>query len=119
MDPRREALRTGDSSTMGTRSLVTVRRVADVRAAVRRWRSAGESVAFVPTMGNLHDGHASLAALAAAECDRVVASIFVNPTQFGPSEDFAAYPRTLADDTARLEGAGTVDLLFAPDESEI
>jgi pantoate--beta-alanine ligase len=100
-------------------ALAPARRSADVRAAVRRWRSAGESVAFVPTMGNLHDGHVSLAALAAAECDRVVASIFVNPTQFGPSEDFAAYPRTLADDTARLNSAGTVDLLFAPDVSEI
>ena len=108
-------------STMSTqaRALATVRTAADVRAAVRRWRSAGQSVAFVPTMGNLHDGHVSLAALAAAECDRVVASIFVNPTQFGPSEDFAAYPRTLADDTARLVAAGTVDLLFAPDVSEI
>ena len=104
---------------MVTRALVTAGGAADVRAAVRRWRSAGESVAFVPTMGNLHDGHASLAALAAAECDRVVASIFVNPTQFGPSEDFAAYPRTLADDTARLGAAGTVDLLFAPDVGEI
>jgi pantoate--beta-alanine ligase len=102
-----------------TRALATVRRVADVRAAVRRWRSAGESVAFVPTMGSLHDGHVSLAALAAAECDRVVASIFVNPTQFGPSEDFAAYPRTLAQDTARLDSAGTVDLLFVPDVSEV
>jgi pantoate--beta-alanine ligase len=61
----------------------------------------------------------SLAALAAAECDRVVASIFVNPTQFGPSEDFASYPRTLADDTARLESTGTVDLLFAPDVSDV
>jgi pantoate--beta-alanine ligase len=104
---------------MGTHALVTVSRAADVRAAVRRWRSAGETVAFVPTMGNLHDGHMSLAALAAADCDRVVASIFVNPTQFGPSEDFAAYPRTLADDTARLAAAGTVDLLFAPEVSEI
>ena len=102
-----------------SRELVTVRRAGDVRAAVQRWRSAGESVAFAPTMGNLHDGHLSLMALAAAECDRVVASIFVNPTQFGPTEDFAAYPRTLAEDTARLGEAGTVDLLFAPDVSEI
>jgi pantoate--beta-alanine ligase len=93
--------------------------VADVRAAVRGWHARGESVAFVPTMGNLHDGHASLAALAAAECDRVVASIFVNPTQFGPNEDFAAYPRTLAEDTARLEAAGSVDLLFVPDQNAI
>jgi pantoate--beta-alanine ligase len=108
----------GNSSSMSTRVLV-VRHAADVRAAVWRWRSAGESVAFVPTMGNLHEGHLSLATLASAECDRVVASIFVNPTQFGPNEDFAAYPRTLADDTARLDAAGTVDLLFAPEASEI
>ncbi len=100
-------------------TLSTVRRAGDVRAAVRRWRSAGESVAFVPTMGNLHDGHVSLAALAAEECDRVVASIFVNPTQFGPSEDFAAYPRTLEEDTGRLGAGGNVDLLFAPDVSEM
>jgi pantoate--beta-alanine ligase len=105
--------------TAQTRSLSTVCAAADVRAAVRGWRAAGATVAFVPTMGNLHDGHVSLAALAASECDRVVASIFVNPTQFGPNEDFAAYPRTLADDTARLRAAGTVDLLFAPDVSEI
>jgi pantoate--beta-alanine ligase len=102
-----------------THALATVRRAEDVRAAVRRWRSAGETVAFVPTMGNLHDGHLSLVALAAAECDRVVASIFVNPTLFGPSEDFAAYPRTLAEDTARLDSAGAADLLFAPDVSEV
>src|SRR6476646_12279260 len=104
---------------MSTQALVTVRSAADVRAAVRRWRSAGESVAFVPTMGNLHDGHVSLAALAAGECDRVIASIFVNPTQFGPNEDFAAYPRTLAADEALVAAAGSVDLLFVPDAAEI
>jgi len=96
-----------------------VRSVAEVREAVRGWRSRGETVGFVPTMGNLHEGHASLAALAAAELDRVVASIFVNPTQFGPHEDFAAYPRTLAEDTARLVADGNVDLLFVPAEKEI
>jgi pantoate--beta-alanine ligase len=90
-----------------------------VREAVRGWRAASESVAFVPTMGNLHAGHLSLAELAASEADRVVASIFVNPTQFGPNEDFAAYPRTLDEDSARLSAAGTVDLLFVPDEREI
>ena len=101
------------------RTLRTVRTAAEVRAEVGAWRGGGESVAFVPTMGNLHDGHASLATLAAGECERVVASIFVNPTQFGPSEDFAAYPRTLAEDTARLAADGDVDLLFVPDEREI
>jgi len=106
-------------SPVSARALRTVRTVAEVRESVGAWRASGESVAFVPTMGNLHDGHASLAAIAAADGDRVVASIFVNPTQFGPTEDFAAYPRTLAEDTARLAAAGTVDLLFVPEVGEI
>lgn len=101
------------------RDLVTVRTVAEVRDAVGGWHARGERVGFVPTMGSLHDGHLSLAELAADECERVVASIFVNPTQFGPSEDFAAYPRTLAEDSARLAAAGRVDLLFVPDDKEI
>ena len=101
------------------RTLRTVRTVAEIREAIARWRASRESVAFVPTMGNLHDGHVSLTALAADECDRVVASIFVNPTQFGPNEDFAAYPRTPAEDSARLVAAGTVDLLFVPEVGEI
>jgi pantoate--beta-alanine ligase len=70
-------------------------------------------------MGNLHAGHVSLTELAASEADRVVASVFVNPTQFGPKEDFGAYPRTLDEDAARLAAAGTVDLLFVPGEGEI
>lgn len=75
-------------------------------------------VAFVPTMGNLHDGHIALMREARTQADVVVASIFVNRLQFGPSEDFDKYPRTLADDSARLEAAG-VDFLFAPDEKEM
>ena len=110
---------TVSSVSTHARTLQTVSTVAEVRAAVGAWHAGRQSVAFVPTMGNLHDGHASLAALAANECDHVVASIFVNPTQFGPSEDFAAYPRTLAEDTARLAADGNVDLLFVPDEREI
>jgi pantoate--beta-alanine ligase len=106
--------------TLKANQPVPIARTVDaVRAAVRSWRAAHESVAFVPTMGNLHAGHLGLAELAAGEADRVVASIFVNPTQFGPSEDFAAYPRTLDEDIARLAGAGTADLLFVPDASEI
>jgi pantoate--beta-alanine ligase len=101
------------------RHLKTVHTAAAVRDAVKAWRAAGESVAFAPTMGNLHAGHLSLAALAAGEASRVVMSIFVNPTQFGPNEDFAAYPRTLADDTALIVGSGHVDLLFVPDVPEI
>jgi pantoate--beta-alanine ligase len=96
-----------------------VRTVAEVREAVGAWRAARETVAFVPTMGNLHAGHVSLTQLAANEAERVVASIFVNPTQFGPSEDFAAYPRTLDDDAGRLTAAGAVDLLFAPEPREV
>lgn len=84
-----------------------------LRSAISVWRVAGERIGFVPTMGNLHAGHYSLIAAARACCDRVVASIFVNPTQFGPNEDFAAYPRTLDTDAAGLAAAGC-DLLFAP-----
>ena len=96
-----------------------VRTVGAVRAAVAEWRAAGDGIAFAPTMGNLHAGHMSLAALCAQAARRVVMSIFVNPTQFGPSEDFAAYPRTLAADEALIAAAGDVDLLFVPDAAEI
>lgn len=88
--------------------------IAGLRAALA---GAGR-VAFVPTMGNLHDGHIALMREARARADVVVASIFVNRLQFGPSEDFDKYPRTLADDSARLKAAG-VDFLFAPDEKEM
>ena len=104
---------------MPTTALRVVRTVGEVRAAVAVWRAAGERVAFAPTMGNLHAGHLSLAALGAQAARRVVMSIFVNPTQFGPSEDFAAYPRTLDADRALIAAAGNVDLLFAPDATEI
>ncbi len=96
-----------------------VRTVADVRALVASWRAAGESVALVPTMGNLHEGHLSLARLAAGAAARVVTTIYVNPTQFGPGEDFAAYPRTLDEDRERLIALGVVDALFVPESTEI
>jgi pantoate--beta-alanine ligase len=96
-----------------------VETVSAVRAAVGAWCAAGEKVAFAPTMGNLHAGHLSLATLAAAAAPRVVMSIFVNPAQFGPNEDFAAYPRTLDADLALIEAAGDVDLLFVPELNEI
>jgi pantoate--beta-alanine ligase len=93
--------------------------VREVRAHVSAWRAAGETVAFAPTMGNLHPGHLSLAVLGAQAARRVVMSIFVNPAQFGPNEDFAAYPRTLATDEALIAAAGNVDLLFVPDVAEV
>jgi pantoate--beta-alanine ligase len=80
----------------------TITRIADLRDIVREWRLARESIAFVPTMGNLHAGHASLVGAAHTHARRVVASVFVNPLQFGPNEDFNAYPRTPVDDSALL-----------------
>jgi pantoate--beta-alanine ligase len=85
---------------------------------LRRWRTDGCSIAFVPTMGNLHDGHLRLVEEAKRLADRVVASIFVNPAQFSPGEDFGAYPRTPAEDAEKLRAAGT-HLLFLPETGEI
>lgn len=96
----------------------TVQDVSALRAAIRGWRSKGETVGFVPTMGNLHEGHQSLVKLARARTERVVASVFVNPTQFGPNEDFERYPRTLLQDQAAL-AEQDCDLLFAPDVATI
>jgi pantoate--beta-alanine ligase len=96
----------------------TVQDVPALRAAIRGWRSKGQTVGFVPTMGNLHAGHQSLVRLARARADRVVASVFVNPTQFGPTEDFERYPRTLVHDQAALADEGC-DLLFAPEVATI
>ncbi len=99
-------------------AIATVRTVADLRTAVAAWKRAGERVAMVPTMGALHAGHLSLVSLARTRAERVVASIFVNPTQFGPHEDFDAYPRGEARDAELLESAGC-DLLFAPTVAEM
>jgi pantoate--beta-alanine ligase len=96
----------------------TVTTATELRAQVARWRHMGARIGFVPTMGNLHDGHYSLFWVAREKSDRVVASIFVNPTQFGPREDFASYPRTLAEDSAGLQARGC-DLLFAPAVEEV
>lgn len=96
----------------------TVHTVAELRARVAAWKRAGERVAFVPTMGNLHRGHLHLVERARELAPRTVASIFVNPTQFGPNEDFAGYPRTLDDDSRQLAAVG-LDLLFAPGVAEM
>jgi len=95
-----------------------VTRIAEMRAIVREWRMAGESIAFVPTMGNLHAGHASLIGAAHLHGRRVVASVFVNPLQFGPNEDYLAYPRTPDEDVALLESQG-VDVLLLPTVEEM
>ncbi|MBC7990611.1 MAG: pantoate--beta-alanine ligase [Luteimonas sp.] len=84
-----------------------------LRTRVGEWKNAGLRIGFVPTLGNLHAGHHSLIALARTHADRVVASVFVNPTQFGPNEDYARYPRTPEADAAGLEAAGC-DLLWMP-----
>jgi pantoate--beta-alanine ligase len=96
----------------------TITRIADLRDLVREWRLAREGIAFVPTMGNLHAGHASLIGAAHLHGRRVVASVFVNPLQFGPGEDYAAYPRTPEADSALLTGQG-VDVLFLPTVAEM
>ncbi|MDF7797467.1 pantoate--beta-alanine ligase [Pseudomonas syringae] len=96
----------------------TVKTVQDLRAAVARARSEGKRIALTPTMGNLHSGHAALVTKAAQRADFVVATIFVNPLQFGPNEDLATYPRTLAADQEKLLQAGC-NLLFTPSVEEI
>lgn len=98
--------------------LPVVRTVADLRARVGAWRQEGQRIGLVPTMGALHEGHLSLVRLARTRADRVVASVFVNPTQFGPNEDFEAYPRDEARDAALLADAGC-DLLYAPSVEEM
>jgi len=92
--------------------------IDELRAPVRAWREAGLRIGFVPTMGNLHAGHLALLEEAARHCDRVVASIFVNPLQFNQPGDLAAYPRTPEADIAQLESIG-VDLLFTPAETSL
>ena len=96
----------------------TVRTVAGLREQVGLWRRGGLRTAVVPTMGGLHDGHLSLVRLGQTHADRVIATLFVNPTQFAPAEDLDAYPRDEAADAAMLQGAGC-DLLFAPGPAEM
>jgi pantoate--beta-alanine ligase len=96
----------------------TIRTIAWMKEHARQARAESRIIGFVPTMGALHAGHLSLVQRARQECSPVIASIFVNPKQFGPTEDFAKYPRTLEEDSARLEAAG-VDALFLPEAAEM
>ncbi|MCU0639311.1 MAG: pantoate--beta-alanine ligase [Candidatus Krumholzibacteria bacterium] len=93
--------------------MITIEKPADVRKAVASARREGKSIGFVPTMGALHEGHAALVGMARMEAGLVVVSIFVNPAQFGPAEDFLRYPRKTRDDALLLEREGC-DLLFMP-----
>ena len=91
----------------------STRSIATVRSDVAKWRQKGQTIGFVPTMGALHAGHMALVHRSRQSCDRTVVSVFVNPTQFGPKEDFSRYPRTWESDCDLCEDAG-VDLIFAP-----
>ncbi len=101
-----------------TKSIKVVRTVKDLRRQIGKWRDSSRQIALVPTMGALHEGHLSLVKLAAKKADRVVVSIFVNPTQFAPTEDLARYPRDESGDLAKLDGSGAA-LVWSPTVSEM
>jgi pantoate--beta-alanine ligase len=103
---------------MSAEPIPIVRSVAEVRRMVAGWRTAGERIGLVPTMGALHAGHMALVAAAQAQCRRVVVSIFVNPKQFAPTEDLSRYPRPIEDDLAKLTAA-KADLVFMPQVEEM
>lgn len=98
--------------------MLILKTIEEVRTVLGAWRRQGETIGFVPTMGDLHAGHLSLVEKARQHADRVVVSIFVNPLQFGVNEDFASYPRMLESDSAKLR-EHAVDALFAPEVTEI
>ncbi|QXX73802.1 pantoate--beta-alanine ligase [Methylovirgula sp. HY1] len=98
--------------------VAVVQRIAALRARIVRWRAEGARIALVPTMGALHAGHISLVEAAKQRADRVVMTIFVNPTQFAPNEDFSAYPRRFAEDAEKFVAAQG-DLIFAPETSDM
>ena len=109
---------TGDLGRPPRPPMVTVRTIDETRSAVTQWRRAGQTVGVVPTMGALHEGHLALMRQARQENDRVVSTLFVNPLQFGPGEDYDSYPRDEERDSALLEAEGC-DLLFAPEVAEM
>jgi pantoate--beta-alanine ligase len=98
--------------------MIQCRSLEQLRERIKPWRNNNEAVAFVPTMGNLHAGHLSLVEIAREKAAHVVVSIYVNPLQFSPDEDFASYPRTLDEDLKKLDAAG-VDLVFTPETKTI
>ena len=97
---------------------LVIHRADELAEVVAGWKNSGDTIALVPTMGALHDGHLALVSRATAECSRVVVSVFVNPLQFGAGEDFDRYPRTLASDVEALVGLG-VDVVFAPEVTDV
>jgi pantoate--beta-alanine ligase len=107
-----------DENTTDTSKFLLVTTHARLRTAVKGARAAGKSIGLVPTMGALHEGHLSLVQASLADCDYTVVTIFVNPTQFGPQEDFLEYPRTLEADLDALTQCGA-DLVFAPSNAEM
>lgn len=98
--------------------MITCQSIEQLREQIKSWRANNESIAFVPTMGNLHAGHLSLVELAKQKATRVVVSIYVNPLQFSPDEDFSSYPRTVDEDLEQLQALST-DLVFLPETESI
>ena len=98
--------------------MIIVRTIDALRAAASNWRRAGKTVALIPTMGALHEGHLSLVRLGQTICDQTIITIFINPSQFGKNEDLESYPSNLSQDIEMLKGVGA-DLLFAPDDKEM